>query len=483
MDEYGVTKDGWVTKRLDTIMEEVHKDLTEGFGFNTRIIGTSFLNSLITTFCGQIAEMWEVAQESYYSMFPSTATGKALDYAVQYGGVVRQPAKRSRYTLHCTGQDGTSVREGAVVSTNTSPEVHLYASEEFQITRASFNRAVVKPAIVANGSYSVTLNDTQYAITNSGGTAENICDKLKEAITDESFTIASAEGLLVIEAKSNTASYAMTLSNNLTTESVTSLAVFLTEDYGKITIPNGLITKMIDNIAGFESVVNKIEPTLGSDIETDVELRQDYLEKSNLRSNTMIGSITSELLNSVDGVESASGYENDTDYTDENGLPPHSIEIIVEGGNDADIAKTILRKKAGGIQTYGSVEVDVLGDYEDTIPVRFNRPTRVYAWFKITLHGDSEKIPANYAQLAKEAIINSCAGYTAGDDLLVQILDNSIYEKVAGVTFVDSYIAYTEDSSAIPESGDYKIQNIIVPPRKRIVVDQSRIEVTVDVDT
>ena len=122
-------------------------------------------------------------------------------------------------------------------------------------------------------------------------------------------------------------------------------------------------------------------------------MRQSYIAKSALRSNTMIDSIIAELLNNVANVESASGYENDTDMTDSRGLPPHSIEIIVEGGDNYEIAGAILRRKAGGIQTYGNVEVPVPGNYGDAIMVRFNRPEYLYTWLKVTLHGDGRKLP------------------------------------------------------------------------------------------
>lgn len=43
MEEYGVTDKGFVIKRLDTIMEEIHSDLTEAFGFDTSLTKPSFL--------------------------------------------------------------------------------------------------------------------------------------------------------------------------------------------------------------------------------------------------------------------------------------------------------------------------------------------------------------------------------------------------------------------------------------------------------
>ncbi len=131
MSEYGVTEKGFVLKRMDTILEEIHTELTEGFGFDTRLQRSSFLDVLVTTFAGQIADLWETAQDSYYAKYPSTASGINLDNAVQYGGIRRAARRRTIYPLHCTGEDGAVVPEGALVAADTSPEVRLLAASGF----------------------------------------------------------------------------------------------------------------------------------------------------------------------------------------------------------------------------------------------------------------------------------------------------------------------------------------------------------------
>lgn len=62
MSDYGVTPTGFVPKRLDTIIDEIHTDLSEKWGVNTRQNPQSFLNVLITNFADRIAELWEVEQ-------------------------------------------------------------------------------------------------------------------------------------------------------------------------------------------------------------------------------------------------------------------------------------------------------------------------------------------------------------------------------------------------------------------------------------
>lgn len=486
MPDYGVTDQGFVLKRMDAILEEIHTDLTEGFGVDTRLSETSFLDTLVTTFAGQIADLWETAQDSYYAKYPATATGVNLDHAVQYGGIRRMPNKRTCYPLHCTGDDGAYIREEAVVATNTMPEVRLYSAGEFQITRKNFNAVSIKVAVVESGAvYTVTINGKQYSYLNAEGSQKDILEGIQEAMSGTEYMVELSADSTNLEITDTVKSRGnvLVLSDNLTTCSVTSIANFFTQEYGHITLPYGIVTRMVNNITGFTGVTNQLEPAYGRLQESDIELRQSYIAKSALRSNTMIDSIIAELLNNVANVESASGYENDTDMTDSRGLPPHSIEIIVEGGDNYEIAGAILRRKAGGIQTYGNVEVPVPGNYGDAIMVRFNRPEYLYTWLKVTLHGDGRKLPTNYAPLTAASISEDGSRMVAGDSLLIQLLNEGIYNAVAGINYVEIKTAYSKEKSYIPKDTDYKAENIAVTSRQKVLIDERRIEVEFDEDS
>lgn len=255
------------------------------------------------------------------------------------------------------------------------------------------------------------------------------------------------------------------------------LADFATVEYGKLIFPNGTITVMITNISGFNAVENLIEPTYGRLQETDVELRHSYLAKSAIRSTRMIDSICSQLINNVPNVESATGYENDTDDTDKEGRPPHSVEIIVDGGDETSIASIILDKKAAGIQTFGSITVNVATEYGDSIPVSFNRPEYIYVWMKVTLDADKSYLPTNYANLTIESIVEDASKLQAGDNMLSQTFNDGIYSAVGGVTYVDIKCAATKDSEHIPTSEEYTKVNVSVESRQKIVIADTRIEV------
>lgn len=481
MSDYGVTEKGFVLKRMDTILEEIHTDLTEGFGVNTRLSESSFLNVLVMTFAGQIADLWETAQDSYYAKYPATATGINLDHAVQYGGIRRAPNKRTCFPLHCTGEDGTYIRANAAVASNTMPEIPFYAAEEFQITREKFNEVCVKVVSVqSNGMYTIAINGSQYHYFNTDGGEAEILEGLRAAITDVEYMVAveAKTNVLIIQDTVKSRGNGLILSDNLTTSRVTTIANFLSKEYGKITLPFGVITKIGNHITGFHAVTNLLEPIYGRIAETDIELRQSYLAKSALRSNTMIDSIIAELLNNVTNVESASGYENDTDVVDKRGLPPHSIEILVEGGKESEIAAAILRRKAGGIQTYGKILVNVPGNYGEAIPIRFNRPEYFYTWMKIKLYGNKSQLPLNYVSLVMESILENGTQLKAGSPLLTQLFHEGIYRTVAGITYIEIWTAYATEISYVPVEEDYQRKNVMVTSRQKVLLDQTRMEVT-----
>lgn len=250
----------------------------------------------------------------------------------------------------------------------------------------------------------------------------SIIEGLSKAVNPDGYKVSVNESTITLDVISESASRSgiLVLSDNLTTASVTTLADFATIDYGKLIFPNGTITIMITNISGFNAVENLIAPTYGRLQETDVELRHSYLAKSAIRSTRMIDSICSQLINNVPNVESATGYENNTDDTDEEGRPPHSVEIIVDGGDETSIASIILDKKAAGIQTFGSITVNVATEYGDSIPVSFNRPEYIYVWMKVTLDADKSYLPTNYANLAINSIVKDASKLQAGDNMLSQ---------------------------------------------------------------
>lgn len=142
-----------------------------------------------------------------------------------------------------------------------------------------------------------------------------------------------------------------------------------------LTIPN-TITVPVTVVLGVVSVNNPLGATsIGVNEETDAELRLRRQKSVSLASQGYYAGLMAALLN-IDGVTSSYIYENDSDSTDGDGVPSHSIWVIVSGGDPNDIADAIYRKRNAGCGMKGSEiiiisqqngnPVSIKWDYVDT---------------------------------------------------------------------------------------------------------------------
>lgn len=172
-----------------------------------------------------------------------------------------------------------------------------------------------------------------------------------------------------------------------------------TETGGIGLVAAGSITKIKNPIAGITSVMNNEASTGGRQNETDVELRKRYSESKTV-SGSSVDAIA-EYVRQIAGVISAEGNENTTNEINMNGLPPRSVEMVVQGGTDVDIANAILQKKPAGIETFGQITTDVMDTQGNIHVIQFSRPESImiYVTYEITVNSDwSEEYVNNIKQ-------------------------------------------------------------------------------------
>jgi len=178
---------------------------------------------------------------------------------------------------------------------------------------------------------------------------------------------------------------------------------FRAANIGAVEVSVGSLTTPVTVIAGVVSVNNTSGATTqGVDEETDTQLRIRREKSLAIVATGYLDSIEAALL-AVDGVTEAVVYENYTDTTDGDGIPPHSIWAIVEGGTDADIAAILYAKKTAGAGFLGDEEVDVERTYGRTYPVKFDRATDedLYVQFSVSLPGgviDTDALAADIVE-------------------------------------------------------------------------------------
>ena len=164
-----------------------------------------------------------------------------------------------------------------------------------------------------------------------------------------------------------------------------SIAVTVTaQELGDITAPNGTINKIRTPQLGWQSFLSTADAIPGTAVETDAELRQRQAISTALPALTIKESIMAAIGN-VPGVSRYTVYENDTDATDADGVPAHSIAVVTAGGDSQAIGEVIARRKAPGIQTYGTTTVTTLDRYGLPTIVKYFALDTVPIYFDITI--------------------------------------------------------------------------------------------------
>ncbi|SFB68411.1 hypothetical protein SAMN05216321_101102 [Cupriavidus sp. OV038] len=482
--DYGVTKDGFVRKRLPEIRREIVAGWEGGLrakGY-TGVIETrpdSVTGLLIDTFAEREAALWELAEGVYYAMYPTSASGVPLDNAVAFTGAKRKAAEPSRCYVVAYGVEGTAIEAGAQIRHRTTQNLWGVVDGATITVGAAADVLVAVAAVTANADYTVFLNAVPYTYrTGTAPTAVSIVYGLANALLTSGQSIEStATGVRIFT--DGRASFSALLSTNLRFASVGSPALAQTLDkIAEVALP-GDLSQIVTQTDGWASVSNLQPGSAGRTAENDAALRLSYGRGIYRLGAGTLPSIAANIDDLVPGVVAVRDFENDSDFPDEYGRPPHSIHVVVDGGLDQDIGDAIFRVKGGGIDTYGAVEVTVTDKYGNKRLMQFDRPGKVYVWAKARvqlLPAAEQEFPTDGYERIQKGIVAVGKTLEIGEDIVVQKLYRGVY-VTPGVAYVDLRLICSTDPNFVPIDQDFSAGNWPVKPFERADFDLSRVEV------
>lgn len=223
---------------------------------------------------------------------------------------------------------------------------------------------------------------------------------------------------------------------NVTIPTSGSINVTVTaQQAGAITAVIGQISNIVNPQIGWQSFTN-IQPAVpGNAVETDAALRVRQYQSTAYPALTLRESIYSAVAN-VAGVTACTVIDNDTGMLSADGIPAHSIAVVVQGGDSAAIAAAIALKKPPGAQTYGDTSVLVYDSYGIPVRINFFILQQVPVYFVVTI-----RALQGYTAAVGVAIQNALAAYvnglTAGVDVYLSQAQGvaSLVGTAAGSTF------------------------------------------------
>lgn len=204
------------------------------------------------------------------------------------------------------------------------------------------------------------------------------------------------------------------------------------ESAGDIIATAGAVNRIATPTLGWQTVSNPLDATVGLAQETDDELRTRQSQSTALPSVSLWEGILGAVL-SLNGVRRISGICNNEDSPTPEGVPGHTIALIVDGGEVDEIAETIYLKGCEGTGTFGSVSHTLLDDYGFPHVVRFSRPTSVAIKAKVTIVPGASYL-SDVANEIKQRIADYVNGLEIGVSVnLPRVLSSAVKDCETGV--------------------------------------------------
>jgi uncharacterized phage protein gp47/JayE len=488
---YGVLPTGFAKKLLLDIKADIEQAERDSLGSSLNLLATSVLGQLNGIMSERLAELWDVGEAIYRSLYPDSASGDALDNVAAITGALRLEATKSTVTLRLFLDDGVTVTVGSVASVGaTGARFATLATVTNSLGyQATFTVAAESEDFGPVVGLSGTIDTIQTPVSGwSAATALTCANAETYTLSDGQTLTFKVDGGAVQTVTFNTVEFA-DIANATAAEvavviNAESTGVTAADEGGYVRIVNDSdasgnsleVTGGTGNaVLGFDTTLvkgfNALDAEPGTLTETDEDFR---VRREGLL--TAVGSATVDAIRAdilrVEDVLQAFVFENETDVK-VGDLEPHSFEAVVLGGDDQEIADAIWATKPAGIQTSYTPGQQVTKTVYDSQglahTINFTRPDDVEIYFDVTVAIDSTEFPADGDDQIKAAMVEYGDSLNIGDDVIALRFE-SIPLDIAGVIDVTVF----ELDTVTPPTGT---TNISIGDRELAVFDTSRIRV------
>jgi len=183
---------------------------------------------------------------------------------------------------------------------------------------------------------------------------------------------------------------------------------------GAVSAAANTLVNILTPTQNWQSVTNPQSATLGAPNESDSQLRVRQSNSTSIPALSVLDSVTASVA-AVTGVQRVAPYENDNDIADSNGLPPHSISMVVSGGDATDIANAIAIKKTPGTRAYGSTIITIIDPAGVPNSIGFYELTNIELVFEVDIHALTGFISTTESAI-QDAVVAFINALAIGED-------------------------------------------------------------------
>lgn len=214
----------------------------------------------------------------------------------------------------------------------------------------------------------------------------------------------------------------------------------------------------------------------GEEGESDAELRWRYLQTKASGAAGHLEAIKAAVWR-IPGVRAVNAYQNREDVEVDD-LPPHSVRVVVEGGDTREIAYALFRSVPAGIRTVGAHAAEVTDRYGQKHIVHFDRPQLAQIVVSVRVIRNN-KFTVNTPGVIRDAVVAAIGGYTSDGQYHTNGIGATIsYAKVAQAVLEVEGVADIDDLLIGRKGGELGRSNIELSPDEIAVCAVEDVEVT-----
>lgn len=406
---------------------------------------TSEIGRLNRIFADRLATMWQETEDIEGAFYVSEAFGVSLSKLALLVGFVRNSSTYSLGEIRAFGDDKTVVpAETTYASIRGEEFINI---EDYELTLEaclSFNVTVGVNKI--GRIYSIIIDSKEYSITSSTDDHFQILTDLAAALSvDSTITVTSSADLdedsfitvTKVQQPNTVLPMKAEVSSLLLPNTVQVEQQVRAKNKGVVFGDADTVIEILNTVSGLDSVYNPKDFELGSDIETDEELRERIINDYHSVGSGTTTSIEARL-GAKDTVRSVNIDDNRLFVTSPSGVPSKSYEVIISHVDDDEvIAQAIWDTKPAGIATHGTTSVIIQDVNGVDQTVKFTNATEVFAHIKVqykTTTDEGEEYPIDGDQIIRDSITEEGDKYEINQDVIGKRFYAPVFENVEGIS-------------------------------------------------
>lgn len=236
-------------------------------------------------------------------------------------------------------------------------------------------------------------------------------------------------------------------------------------EYGAISVPANGLNHVASSVLGWETITNPTASVVGSEQESDAELRRRRRQTLALQTTSINEAIVSRLydIESVHSVYYLENYENTTLSIRGITLQPHSIWACVYGGTDEEVAKALFDTKTAGTGYNGNISVLVTDQTNGRqYEVNFDRPDEINVLIRVTATSNTLDLQS----LIPDLVMNYVNGDLEGDSSFKVGTDISPFEISGAINQQEPSIFVKNVELSVVGSGSWSNSTLAIAPNQ-----------------